>query len=142
MAGFGKFAKVRLLTLFLIGIMLTITYLTYIPIRPVRAPAPTTDGNIIWAQASNPSTTIDSVLGVAVDGTGVYVVGYDNSPGNNEWRLEKRSLTSGGTIWTQTENPSTGDDVAYGVAVDGTGVYGSDSMPPTLTVSGGWRSVA
>ena len=128
MVGFRRLTKVRLLTLLLIGIMVSITYLTYMPIRPVKAVAPTTDGNIIWAQTSNHSG-YDEVGGVAVDGTGVYVVGYDNTPGNLEWRVEKHSLSSGAVIWTQTSNPAPSNDRAYGVAVDATGLYvvGSDS---------------
>src|SRR3972149_5864874 len=82
-----------------------------------------TTGSSIWNQASNPSTSWDEAYGVAVDGSGVYIVGHDASLGNNRWRIEKRSLTTGSIIWTQTSNPSPYGDVAYGVAVDGTGVY-------------------
>jgi len=70
---------------------------------------------------------------VTIDSTGIYIVGSDSSPGvdNYQWRIEKRSLTDGSPIWAQTNNPSTGDDTAGGVAVDGTGVYivGSDESP-------------
>jgi len=90
-----------------------------------------TTGSSIWNQASNPSTSWDEAYGVAVDGSGVYIVGHDASLGNNRWRIEKRSLTTGSIIWTQTSNPSPYGDVAYGVAVDGTGLYivGYDQYP-------------
>jgi hypothetical protein len=95
------------------------------------------DGSVIWTQTNNPSGDSDWARGVAVDGTGVYVVGCDGSPGNSQWRIEKRSLVDGSVIWTQTNNPSGGPDWAFGVAVDGTGVYvvGWDESPGNLQ----WR---
>lgn len=55
---------------------------------------PTPPGGLIWFQTSDPSTAPDKAYGVAVDSTGVYVVGYDNSLGQfAQWRIEKRSLT-------------------------------------------------
>ena len=102
------------------------------------------DSSIIWTQTENPSTAgfifgqpDDAPRAVAVDGTGVYVVGYDYVPGNEEWRIEKRSLTTGALTWTQIENPSTGADEPYGIAVDGSGVYivGFDQSPG----NGEWR---
>ena len=82
-----------------------------------------TDGTLIWQQTENPSSSYDEAYAVAVDGTGMYVVGTDSLPGNTEWRIEKRSLTDGTLIWQQTNNPSSGDDGAYGVAVDSNGLY-------------------
>ena len=98
-----------------------------------------TNGSVIWTQASNPSAYNDVAYDVAVDGTGVYVVGYDSYLGgiNRRWRIEKRSLTTGTSIWTQTSNPSAFDDTAYSVAVDGSGVYivGNDQY----SGGGRWR---
>jgi len=95
------------------------------------------DGGLIWSQTSNPSTGDDWVWGVAVDSSGIYVVGCDYSVGNYEWRIEKRSLTDGNLMWSQTSNPSTGEDIAFGVAVDSSGIYivGCDSSPG----NGEWR---
>jgi hypothetical protein len=102
-----------------------------------------TDGSLIWSQTNNPSGGYDAAQGIAVDSSGVYIVGYDISPGNNEWRIEKRSLTTGaliasfGTGGVVTSNPSTGDDKAYGIAVDVSGIYivGFDSS----TATSEWR---
>jgi hypothetical protein len=96
-----------------------------------------TDGTLLWTQTSNPSAGADFAYGVAVDASGIYVVGIDNSPGNNEWRIEKRSLSDGKVIWTQTSNPSGGVDWALGVATDASGIYvvGYDSFPGDLE----WR---
>jgi len=74
----------------------------------------------------------DDANAVAIDSTGIYIVGKDeNSPSYPEWRIEKRNLTTGATIWTVSEDVSTNapGNQAYGVAVDSTGVYvvGSDS---------------
>src|SRR3989304_5598713 len=92
-----------------------------------------TTGSLIWSQASNPSAYNDKAKAVAVDGSGVYIVGHDQYPGsgNNRWRMEKRSLSTGSNLWTRTSNPSAYEDDAWGVATDGTGVYivGSDSYP-------------
>ena len=62
---------------------------------------------------------------VAVDATGIYIAGYDqNTVGNkNEWRVEKRSLTTGDIIWGKSEHISSGSDSANDVAVDSSGVY-------------------
>ncbi len=88
-------------------------------------------GSLIWSQASNPSTGNDGANSVALDGSGIYIVGYDSSPGNVQWRIEKRNLTDGSLIWSQVNNPSAGSDEAYSVAVDASGVYivGYDQSP-------------
>src|SRR3972149_873757 len=103
-----------ILTGFIIGI------LSLIAIVPVAIGAP---GDLVWTEASNPSVSWDEAYAVAVDGTGAYIVGVDNYAGNPRWRIEKRSLTTGSSIWNQASNPSTSWDEAYGVAVDGSGVY-------------------
>ena len=72
-----------------------------------------------------------------MDATAMYVVGWDTSPGNSQWRIEKRSLTDGnlvtgfGTGGAVTSNPSTGADEAYNIAIDSTAMYvvGCDISP-------------
>jgi len=84
-----------------------------------------TDGVI----TSNPSGSSDFACAIAIDSTSMYVVGYDYSPGNYQWRIEKRSLTSGdlvsgfGTDGVVTSNNSTGSDDAYDIAIDSTAMY-------------------
>src|SRR3989304_2657179 len=80
-------------------------------------------GRVSWTKTSNPSASYDWASGVAVDGSGVYIVGFDSYSGGGRWRIEKRSLTDGSVIWTQASNPSAGSDMTTGVAVDGSGVY-------------------
>jgi hypothetical protein len=89
------------------------------------------DGSLIWSVTSNPSDDRDVANGVAIDQTGIYVVGYDYSQGNSQWRIEKRSLKDGSLIWVKRSNPSRGSDGGKEVVIDSTGIYvvGGDSSP-------------
>jgi len=92
---------------------------------------------------SDPSTDYDMARGIAIDSTAMYVVGYDYSPENDQWRIEKRSLMDGGLVTgfetggVVTSNPSTGSDAAWGIAIDSTAMYvvGYDWSP----YNGQWR---
>ncbi|MFH2141612.1 MAG: hypothetical protein ABIJ97_04260 [Bacteroidota bacterium] len=88
-------------------------------------------GTLQWTQTNDPSVGSDMAAAITLDATGIYVAGSDNVPGNSEWRIEKRDLSTGATIWTQTNNPSTGGDAAQAITVDATGIYigGSDNTP-------------
>jgi len=78
---------------------------------------------------SNPGSGTDMAQAIAIDSTAIYVVGYDSSPGNNQWRIEKRSLTDGylvyefGTYGVVTVNPGPGSDLARGISIDSTAMY-------------------
>jgi len=86
---------------------------------------------------SNPGSGTDIPQTIAIDSTAMYVVGYDSSPGNNQWRIEKRNLTDGylvyefGTYGVVTVNPGSGSDLARGISIDSTAMYvvGWDSSP-------------
>jgi len=39
---------------------------------------------------SDPSWDDDIAYGIAIDSTAIYVVGSDQSPGDTQWRIEKR----------------------------------------------------
>ena len=85
-----------------------------------------TTGSFIWQVLYNPSVYEDKATGVAVDATGVYIVGYDSilAYGQGEWRIQKRNLTTGALIWSKTTPlVYVGNCVANDVAVDGTGAY-------------------
>jgi len=84
--------------------------------------------------AINPSGGSDIAYAVAVDGTGVYVAGYDSVGGNARWRIEKRNLFTLAPIWVAVSNPSAGTDIAFDVAVRATGVYIVGSIAQTM-----WR---
>ncbi len=90
------------------------------------------NAGLLWGITSNPSIGFDKATAVAVDSSGLYVVGYEQNPGmagDVQWRVEKRSLSNGSLIGTfgtggvVTENPSIGDDEAAAVAVDSSGLY-------------------
>jgi len=81
----------------------------------------------------------------------MYVVGVDESPGpgsgNYQWRIEKRSLTDGSLVagfgagGVVTINPSTGFDMAWGIAIDSTAMYvvGYDESPGPGSGNYQWR---
>ena len=90
------------------------------------------NGNIIWTRQFG-STTDDGAGGVAVDSTGVYVVGRTNGalPGQTSagaclcpvYDAFVRKYDANGTEQWTRQFGSAGDDEAHGVAVDSTGVY-------------------
>ncbi len=111
---------------------MSLTFLTYTGLHPVRGSSPPNQGVAIWTRTETPpGSGYVSASGVAVDGTGVYVVGYDRAPGNDEWRIEKRSLGDGSVIWAQTENPIADQNRARCIAIDASGIYvaGSEALP-------------
>jgi hypothetical protein len=77
---------------------------------------------------SNPSAYGDYANDIAIDSSGMYVVGYDHSPSNVsfQWRIEKRSLADGslvtafGTNGVITSNPNS---IAEAIAIDSTYMY-------------------
>jgi hypothetical protein len=81
--------------------------------------------------SNNPSAGTDQILGLSIDDSGLYAGGSDNAAGNLKWRIEKRNLTDGAVIWTQTNNPSSSSDEVWCLASDGTALYvgGYDSAP-------------
>lgn len=81
------------------------------------------NGNLIWSKSNNPSDKSDDAIGVAADINGIYVAGYDLSTGDAQWRIEKRKLSDGEIIWSQTSNPSDKDDYPESIAEDSSGIY-------------------
>lgn len=88
------------------------------------------DGSLAWAQNKNYMNLGDYANDIAVDSSGVYIVGSENFGSGTMWRMEKRSLADGSIIWEREYNFSSYADSAGGVAVDSTGVYvvGYDSV--------------
>jgi hypothetical protein len=87
------------------------------------------DSNLIWSQTSNPSTGDNVACGVAVDVSGIYIVGHDSSPGNLEWRIEKRTLQLALAV-TVTVSPTTiysggMSTIRVFVASEGTAISGA-----------------
>lgn len=98
-----------------------------------------TDGSVIWSKTLNLSIYNESAWGVAVDATGVYVVGEDSAAGLGQWHMEKRSLVDGSLIWTQVNNFSNGREIAYRANVDITGVYIVGYDRAIADSNGQWR---
>lgn len=91
------------------------------------------DGELLWTNSYNFSSSDDRPLSVAIDSqNNTIAVGYDKNTSSSsdfEWRVVK--LASDGTLlWTDSYNFSPSYDVAEGVAVDPDNnitVVGSDS---------------
>lgn len=86
--------------------------------------------NQVWSQTNDPAGADAKAYTVVSDASGIFVGGYDNIPGNIQWRIEKRSLstgaldaTFGGGTGVITSNPSGCSDVVYGIAANGSGIY-------------------
>ncbi len=47
---------------------------------------------------SNPTSSHESIMAVAIDSNYIYAAGYDYKPGNMQWRIEKRDITTGALI--------------------------------------------
>lgn len=99
------------------------------------------DGSLVWSRVNNPSGGSDYANRVVVNSSGIYIAGEDYSPGNVQWRIEKRDLNNGSLIWSQVTNPRNvaGFDLeeASSISINGSGVYvvGLDISPGNVQ----WR---
>ncbi len=84
-----------------------------------------TDGIV----TTDPSTGSDQILAIAVNTTHVFVAGFDNVPGNNQWRIEKRDIGTGALVTAfDTDgiiqfNPAADIDQITAIALDASAVY-------------------
>ncbi len=105
-------------------------------------PALAAGGDLIW-EKSEPN--ILYAYDLALDSTGVYIVGEYPLVSPVQWRIEKRDLTTGNLITTFGSSgiinlnlsPSTSE--AYGVAVDSTGIYIAGRVYGGALLSAQWR---
>jgi len=76
------------------------------------------DGTLLWSKVLDFSAGVDAAYGVTVDSQdNIIACGYDNVPGNEEWRVIKLDK-NGNWLWNYTWNPSSGDDEASVCDVD------------------------
>ena len=89
------------------------------------------DGSLVWTHTEDLSSSYDTPYAITSDDNYIYVVGRDSSPGhfNFQWRIQKRNKSDGSVVWTETENPSSGEDFPSDITSDGTYIYiaGADS---------------
>jgi len=103
-----------------------------------------TNGELIWEVTSNPSEWFDTVKSMAIDKTGIYLVGIESKEKESFqlWRIEKRNLNDGSLIWVATSNPGVINNV-YSVVVDEKGLYisGTEATKTQNTLIGKslWR---
>jgi hypothetical protein len=90
---------------------------------------------------------------IKVDSDYLYVAGYDNVPGNVEWRIEKRNKTTGALCISGTEcaaggfgvggvattNPSANIDAIYAMAIDATYIYVAGHDRVVSAANSQWR---
>ncbi|MBN2138344.1 MAG: hypothetical protein JW720_11100 [Sedimentisphaerales bacterium] len=86
---------------------------------------------VVWTVTDNPSSSTDKAYAVTSDDSFIYMAGLDNSPGNGQWRIQKRNKADGAAVWTVTDNPSAGFDAAYAITCDYSCIYiaGMDNAP-------------
>ena len=92
---------------------------------------------------SNPSEDHEGACSIAINSSFIYVAGYDCSPGNAQWRIEKRDIITGSLVGAFNgdgvveSNPSDGGDAIYSIAIDSSYIYvaGYDNSPGNLQ----WR---
>ncbi len=78
---------------------------------------------------SNPGPADDEARSMAMDDQYLYIGGFYNASGDDQWRTEKRDKTTGdlvtgfGTNGVIQDNHSSGEDIMWAVAVDGSDLY-------------------
>ena len=78
---------------------------------------------------SNSSEGTDIAYAIAIDSEAIYVAGSDETPGNPQWRIEKRNLTDGSLVkgfgrgGVVTSNPSGNRDGVMAITLDSTALY-------------------
>jgi hypothetical protein len=93
------------------------------------------DGIVVSNPSVNPGA--EKITAIAVDATHVYAAGFDNVPGNSQWRVEKRDISTGLLDTTfngsgiVVSNPGNGPDEINTIAIDDTYIYvaGFDNDP-------------
>jgi len=85
----------------------------------------------LWTVTNNPSSGVEPARSITSDNDYLYIAGDDYSPGNTQWRIEKRSKSTGALIWVQTSNPSSGTDTVRSITSDNDYLYiaGDDYSP-------------
>ena len=93
-----------------------------------------------WVVESNPSGKDDWANGICYSDKYIYVVGYDKSLGDAQWRIEMREKDTGKLVKIWTNNPSRGYDVLRDCVVVGDKLYvvGTDELPGSVTIDIEW----
>jgi parallel beta-helix repeat protein len=106
--------------------------------------APAQPPPVMWTWTYNPSGSVDDANSIATSSSNsIYVGGFDNIPGNGQWRVAK-FWPNGTQAWNWTQNPSNfggyQDDEIISIAADSSdNIYatGYDKVPSNAQ----WRVV-
>ena len=100
------------------------------------------DGNVVWIRQFG-SAAYDKAHALACDGDGVYVAGRAGSALPNQSHngsadvYVRRYTADGDEVWTEQFGTATAD-VAYGIAVDATGIYVAGKVSGALPGQQHW----
>jgi hypothetical protein len=75
------------------------------------------DGSLIFVTTTNPSTGLDTPNSIVTGSSSMFIVGRDRAVDNGEWRIERRSTSTGALLYATTSNPSGGMDEAIDIEV-------------------------
>ena len=91
------------------------------------------DGSLVFATTSNPTTANDEASGITIDTTGGYLYAIGYASGGLRWHIEKRNLSNGSLVYATASNPSAGNDTGRTIVLDTAAGYfwagGYDSTP-------------
>tara|TARA_B100001939_G_scaffold35853_1_gene27917 strand:+ start:269 stop:1663 length:1395 start_codon:yes stop_codon:yes gene_type:complete len=107
------------------------------PLVILVAAAANNAGGETWAVVNNPTSGADEIYDIALDGDDLFIAGSDSTPGNQQWRIEKRSAITGeldpafGNNGVVTYNPSAADEAASSIYLSSSHIFvvGSDESP-------------
>ncbi|KKU94175.1 MAG: hypothetical protein UY26_C0003G0326 [Candidatus Jorgensenbacteria bacterium GW2011_GWA1_48_13] len=75
------------------------------------------DGSLVFATTTNPSSAVDTPERIVLASSSMFIVGRDRVVDNGEWRIERRSTSTGALLYAITSNPSGGVDEAVDIEV-------------------------
>ncbi len=75
------------------------------------------DGTLLFATTTNPSSLVDTPERIMLASSSMFIVGRDRALDNGEWRIERRSTSTGVLIYATTSNPSGGGDEAVDIEI-------------------------
>ena len=107
------------------------------PLVILVAAAANNAGGETWSVVNNPTSGADEIYDIALDGDDLFIAGSDSTPGNQQWRIEKRSAITGeldpafGNNGVVTYNPSAADEAASSIYLSSSHIFvvGSDESP-------------
>ena len=107
------------------------------PLVVLVAAAVNNAGRDTWSVINNPTSGADEIYDIALDGDDLFIAGSDSTPGNQQWRIEKRSAVTGeldpafGNNGVVNYNPSAADEAVSSIYLSSSHIFvvGRDEGP-------------